>query len=84
MMNEQDKEHLRALGALFAMNGYLSKMACNPKDFGAICEGEENNAEAIGRASVVMADAVLKALEEPDVDEGGIATIKKRKYVRKD
>ena len=82
-MNEKDKEHLRALGALFAMNGYLSKMACNPRDHGEICDAGENNAEAIGRASVVMADALLKALEEPE-NEGGIATIKKRRYVRKD
>jgi hypothetical protein len=43
-MNEQD---LRDCFAMFALNGYVSRMACNPLDVGDICEGgkfADNNA----------------------------------------
>jgi len=75
-MNEQDKEYMRFLAACFAMNGYLSKMACNPKDQGTICEGNEDNAEAIGRASVTMADALIEALEPKETI--GLPAIKRK------
>jgi len=62
-MTDQDKEHLRDLTAMFAMNGYLSFMGCNPKENGGICEDGETNAEAIARASYIFADAMLEARE---------------------
>jgi len=80
-MNEDD---LRDCFAMFALCGYMSKMACNPADQGAICEGgafASNNAEAVAKASYIMADAMLDA--RSGSDEEGIAVIKKRKYVRK-
>jgi hypothetical protein len=75
-MNDQDREHKRFLAACFALNGYLSKMACNPEDQGTICKGNEDNAEAIGRASVVMGDALIEALEPQETV--GLPAIKKR------
>ena len=75
-MNDQDKEHMRFLASCFAMNGYLSRMACNPKDQGDICEAGENNAEAIGRASVAMADALIEALEPKETI--GLPAIKRK------
>jgi len=77
-MNEED---LRDCFAMFALNGYISYMGCNPKDNGKICEAGENNAEALARASYTFADAMLDARSQSD--EEGIAVIKKRKYVRK-
>lgn len=75
-MNEQDKEYMRFLAACFAMNGYLSKMACNPRDRGEICDAGENNAEAIGRASVTMADALIESLEPKE--SIGLPAIKRK------
>ena len=62
-MTDQDKEYLRDLTAMFAMNGYLSFMGCNPKESGGICEEDETNADAIARAAYVFADAMLEARE---------------------
>lgn len=79
-MNEED---LRDCFAMFALCGYMTKMACDPNERGAICaDGEfaDNNAEAVAKASYIMADAMLEARNPP---EEGIAVIKKRKYVRK-
>jgi hypothetical protein len=76
-VNEQEKDHMRFLASCFAMNGYLSKMACNPKDQGTICEGDEDNAEAIGKASVIMADALIDALEPKETT--GLPPIRSRK-----
>jgi hypothetical protein len=73
-MNEQD---LRDCFAMFALNGYLSKMACNPRDHGEICDAGENNAEAISRASYIMADAMLEARSKKE-EEQGIVAIKKK------
>lgn len=78
-MNEQDKEYLRDLTAMFAMNGYISKMACNPRDHGDICDAGENNAEAIARASYLFADAMLEARNKEPEAEDGIVAIKPRK-----
>ena len=75
-MTDQDKEHMRFLAACFAMNGYVSKMACNPKDKGTICEGDEDNAEAIGKAAVIMADALIDALEPQETI--GLPAIKRK------
>jgi len=77
-------EEFRDVCAMLAMNGYMSKMACNPNDSGDICEEgvfASNNAEAIAKASYIIADAMLEARNPSD--EEGIAIIKKRKYVRK-
>jgi hypothetical protein len=76
-MNEQDKEYLRDLTAMFAMNGYISKMACDPKVSGEICGVGENNAEAIAKASYIFADAMLEARDK-ELEEG-IVAIKPRK-----
>jgi hypothetical protein len=75
-MNEQD---LRDCFAMFAMNGYLSKMACNPRDHGDICDAGENNAEAISRAAYTIADAMLEARNKEPETEDGIVAIKPRK-----
>jgi len=80
-MNEDD---LRDCFAMFALCGYVSKMACDPNAQGAICEDgmfASNNAEAVSKASYILADAMLEARNASD--EEGIAVIKKRKYVRK-
>ena len=75
-MNEQD---LRDCFAMFAMNGYLSKMACNPRDHGDICDAGENNAEAVSRAAYAIADAMLEARNKEPETEDGIVAIKPRK-----
>jgi hypothetical protein len=75
-MNEED---LRDCFAMFAMNGYLSKMACNPRDHGDICDAGENNAEAISRAAYTIADAMLEARKAEPEAEDGIVAIKPRK-----
>ena len=60
-MNEQD---LRDCFAMFALCGYMTKMACDPNGKGVICaDGEfaDNNAEAVAKASYILADAMLEA-----------------------
>ena len=82
-MNEQD---LRDCFAMFALNGYVSRMACNPLDVGDICEGgkfADNNAEAVAKAAYIMADAMIEARNKDNNEELGIAAVKpKRKYLR--
>ena len=63
-------EDLRDCFAMFALNGILS---CNYD------VGEEPAVLAYK-----YADEMLEARKEKPEDDGGIATIKKRKYVRKD
>jgi hypothetical protein len=75
-MNEKDKDHMRFLASCFAMNGYLSKMACNPRVKGDICEGDEDNAEAIAKASVIMGDALIEALAPQETV--GLPAIKRK------
>ena len=76
-MNDED---LRDCFAMFAMNGYLSKMACNPRAQGDICDAGENNAEAISRASYTIADAMLEARSaEPKAGVGIVAAKPRRK-----
>jgi hypothetical protein len=76
-MNEKD---LRDCFAMFAMNGYLSKMACNPRDHGDICDAGENNAEAVSRAAYAIADAMLEARnKEPETEVGIVAAKSRRK-----
>ena len=76
-MTDQDKEYLRDLTAMFAMNGYLSKMACDPKANGDICDDGETNAEAIARASYAFADAMLEAREPKSTI--GLPAIKRKR-----
>lgn len=82
-MNEND---LRDCFAMFALCGYVSKMACDPNARGAICEDggfANNNAEAVAKASYILADAMLEARNTNE--ELGIAALKpKRKYARKE
>lgn len=76
-MNDQD---LRDCFAMFAMNGYMSKLSCDPLKQGGICESGKfanTNAEAISKASYIMADAMLEARKpEPKI---GLPAIKRRK-----
>jgi hypothetical protein len=76
-MNDQD---LRDCFAMFAMNGYMSKLSCNPSARGGICESgkfADNNAEAVAKASYIIADAMLEARKpEPEI---GLPAIKRRK-----
>jgi hypothetical protein len=82
-MNDKD---LRDCFAMFALNGYISKMACNPRDHGDICDAGENNAEAIARASYLFADAMLEARSKDNEEvELGIAAFKpKKRIIKKD
>ena len=60
-MNEQD---LRDCFAMFALCGYMTKMGCNPNERGAICDDgkfADNNADAVAKASYIIADAMLEA-----------------------
>jgi len=79
-MNEQD---LRDCFAMFALCGYMTKMGCNPLESGAICDDgkfAENNADAVAKASYIMADAMLEARNK--TEEQGIAAAKPKR-VRK-
>jgi len=75
-MNEND---LRDCFAMFAMNGYLSFMGCNPRDHGGICDAGENNAKAIARASYTFADAMIEARNAEPEQEIGIVAVKSRR-----
>ena len=75
-MNEND---LRDVFAMFAMNGYMTKMSCNPLEQGSICEGgkfADNNAEAVAKASYIMADAMLEARKPQETI--GLPAIKRK------
>jgi uncharacterized protein (DUF849 family) len=73
-MNDDD---LRDCFAMFALCGYMTKMGCNPLERGSICEEgifADTNAEAVAKASYIMADAMLEARKPP---EEGIVKIKR-------
>lgn len=64
---------------MFALCGYMTRMGCNPLEQGKICEEgifANNNAEAVAKASYILADAMLEARNPKD--EEGIVAIKKR------
>jgi hypothetical protein len=71
MMNDED---LRDCFAMFAMNGIIVRGGLHP---------ELMPEECIARRSYELADAMIEARNKT-TDDGGITTIKKRKYVRKD
>ena len=78
-MNEED---LRDCFAMFALCGYMTKMGCNPLERGSICEEgifADTNAEAVAKASYIMADAMLEARNKEPEAEDGIVAIKPRK-----
>jgi uncharacterized protein (DUF849 family) len=75
-MNEQD---LRDCFAMFALCGYVSRMGCNPLERGNICEEgafADTNAEAVAKASYIMADSMLEARKPQETV--GLPAIKKR------
>lgn len=63
-MSPEDKEYLRALGAIMAMNGILSS---SDGDFGS---------EAVAISAVRLADALMEQLEPKE--EGIVKARKKR------
>ena len=67
-MNEQD---LRDCFAMFACVGLILKHG-------------DGYVAKIAEKSYEVADAMIEARNKVPEDDGGIATIKKRKYVRKD
>jgi uncharacterized protein (DUF849 family) len=74
-MNEND---LRDCFAMFALCGYVSRMGCNPLERGSICEGgafADTNAEAVAKATYIMADAMLEARKAKE--EKGIVAVKR-------
>jgi hypothetical protein len=75
-------DDLRDCFAMFALCGYMTKMGCNPLERGAICEEgifADTNAEAVAKASYIMADAMMEARVRREPEEG----IVKIKRVRK-
>jgi hypothetical protein len=72
MMNDED---LRDCFAMFAMNGIIARGGLHPELMPEDC---------IARRSYELADAMIEAKNKTPEDDGGITTIKKRKYVRKD
>jgi hypothetical protein len=71
-MNEQD---FRDACAMLAMNGLIRHF-----DFDKF----KQDPARVADWSYLMADAMVEARNKAPEDDGGIATIKKRKYVRKD
>jgi hypothetical protein len=74
-MNEKD---LRDCFAMFAMMAVMPSLA--GKSIGV---GQPENNERFANMCYALSDAMLEARNKVE-DDGGIATIKKRKYVRKD
>ena len=70
-MNDED---LRDCFAMFALNGIIARGGLHPELLPEDC---------IARRSYELADAMIEARNKT-IDDGGITTIKKRKYVRKD
>ena len=67
---------------MFALCGYTTKMGCDPLERGKICEGglfADNNAEAVAKASYIMADAMIKARNAEPEQEIGIVAAKTRR-----
>jgi hypothetical protein len=78
-MNEKD---LRDCFAMFALCGYMTKMSCDPLERGAICEDglfADNNAQAVAKASYIIADAMLDARNKEPEQEVGIVAAKSRR-----
>jgi hypothetical protein len=72
-MTEQDKEYLRDLFAMFAMNGIVSRGI------------NENVVEKVAENAYVMADAMMEARDKEDsYAEEGITAIKKRRSRKMD
>jgi hypothetical protein len=71
MMNDED---FRDVCAMLAMNGIIVRGGLHPELMPEHC---------IARRSYELADAMVEA-KNKTTDDGGITTIKKRKYVRKD
>jgi len=65
-MNDQDREYLRDLIAMFAMNGIIARGGLHP---------ELMPEEAMARRSYEVADAMLEARSQETV---GLPAIKKR------
>jgi len=66
-MNDQDKEYLRDLIAMFAMNGIIARGGLHPELMPEDC---------ISRRSYELADAMLEAREPKETI--GLPAIKKR------
>jgi hypothetical protein len=66
-MTDQDKEYLRDLAAMFAMNGIIARGGLHP---------ELMPEEAMARRSYEVADAMLEAREQKSTV--GLPAIKKR------
>jgi hypothetical protein len=66
-MNEEDKEYLRDLMAMFAMNGIIARGGLHPELMPEDC---------ISRRSYELADAMLEAREPKETI--GLPAIKKR------
>jgi hypothetical protein len=64
-----NEEDLRDCFAMFAMNGLLA---------------QGFNDYSVARTAYKIADEMVEARNKTPEDDGGITTIKKRKYVRKD
>jgi len=69
-MNDQDKEHLRDLIAMFAMNGIIARGGLHP---------ELMPEESMARRSYEVADAMLEARKSK---EEGIVAIKRKAKVK--
>ena len=70
-MNDED---FRDVCAMLAMNGIIVRGGLHPELMPEDC---------IARRAYELADAMVEA-KNKTTDDGGITTIKKRKYVRKD
>ena len=67
---------------MFALCGYTGRMGCSPLERGLICDDgafADNNAEAVAKASYIMADAMLKARNAEPEQEIGIVAAKTRR-----
>ena len=65
-----NEQDLRDCFAMFAMMGLLMR--------------GDNKLEQIPEGAYMIADHMIEVRNKAPEDDGGIATIKKRKYVRKD
>jgi uncharacterized protein (DUF849 family) len=64
---------------MFALCGYTGRMGCNPLERGSICEDgafADTNAEAVAKASYIMADAMLEARKPQETI--GLPAIKRK------
>jgi hypothetical protein len=70
-MNDQDREYLRDLIAMFAMNGIIARGGLHPELMPEDC---------ISRRSYELADAMLKARQSEDLI--GLPAIKRKARAR--